>query len=796
MAEIVITIDGPAGVGKTTVAKVLAKKLRFKYFDTGAMYRALALVAQEKGITAEQTDLLQKLAWELPLTFHQKENTFKVLLNNRDISTLLRHPQIGMLASTISQIKEVREAFWEKQRNLAKEAQRAIFEGRDMGSIVFPNAVVKFFLTASLEMRAKRRLKQLKGLGKEVSYKEIYSSILQRDKQDSKRVIAPMQPAQDAITIDTTNLGIESVVNLMYKHISNKLEDLGMDNREEKSEENSYSLEKSETEKLATLYNESVKELQPGEILKGKIVCIMKDHVMVDVGLKSEGGIPISEFKDRDGEIIVKEGDSIEVLFEGINERDGNISLSRKKALQILTWEKIAKLYEKGAPIRGEITARVKGGFTVDIGVAAFLPGSQVDIKPVRDYDSFVGKTYSFKIINYNPQLHNVILSRRQFLEEERERLKQQTLSKLKEGDVVYGRVKSITDYGVFIDLGGIDGLLHITDISWGRIGHPSDRFEFGDEVKVKILKFDREKEKIALGMKQLTPDPWNNISQKYPVGARIKGRVTNLADYGAFIEIEEGVEGFIHISEMCWSKHLKHPSEILSVGDIVETVVLDIDKNKRRLSLGIKQINPDPWEIVMEKYRVGSIIEGKIKSLTNFGIFVEVVEGLDGLVHISDISWTKRVRHPRELYKKGDKIKVKILEINKDSGKIALGIKQLMPDPWVEVSEKFPMGSVITGKITHITDFGLFVKVEEDIEGLVHISEVSYEKVKNLEERFKVGEEIRVKVIKINPEERKLGLSIKQLEEEEKIANWRKYLSGNRKIKLGDLIKTKQNNA
>ena len=795
MAEIVITIDGPAGVGKTTVAKVLAKKLRFKYFDTGAMYRALALVAQEKGITAEQTDLLQKLAWELPLTFHQKENTFKVLLNNRDISTLLRHPQIGMLASTISQIKEVREAFWEKQRNLAKEAQRAIFEGRDMGSIVFPNALVKFFLTASLEMRAKRRLKQLKGLGKEVSYKEIYSSILQRDKQDSKRVIAPMQPAQEAITIDTTNLGIESVVNLMYKHISNKLEDLGMDNREEKSEENSYSLEKSETEKLATLYNESVKELQPGEILKGKIVCIMKDHVMVDVGLKSEGGIPISEFKDRDGEIIVKEGDSIEVLFEGINERDGNISLSRKKALQILTWEKIAKLYEKGAPIRGEITARVKGGFTVDIGVAAFLPGSQVDIKPVRDYDSFVGKTYSFKIINYNPQLHNVILSRRRFLEEERERLKQQTLSKLKEGDVVYGRVKSITDYGVFIDLGGIDGLLHITDISWGRIGHPSDRFEFGDEVKVKILKFDREKEKIALGMKQLTPDPWNNISQKYPVGARIKGRVTNLADYGAFIEIEEGVEGFIHISEMCWSKHLKHPSEILSVGDIVDTVVLDIDKNKRRLSLGIKQINPDPWEIVMEKYRVGSIIEGKIKSLTNFGIFVEVVPGLDGLVHISDISWTKRVRHPREFYKKGDKIKVKILGINKDSGKIALGIKQLMPDPWVEVSEKFPVGSVITGKITHITDFGLFVKVEEDIEGLVHISEVSYEKVKNLEKRFNIGEEIKVKVIKINPEERKLGLSIKQLEEEEK-ANWRKYLSGNRKIKLGDLVKTKQNNA
>ena len=560
-----------------------------------------------------------------------------------------------------------------------------------------------------------------------------------------------------------------------------------MSNLEERTETND--------ENLIAFYDESLKNIRPGEIVQGKVVHVGNDYVMVDVGFKSEGAIPVSEFKDSEGNLAIKEGDVVDVLFQGVNERDGSVSLSRTKAIQILTWQKIEKIYEKGGTIHGKIVGRVKGGFTVNIGIPAFLPGSQVDIKPVRDYESFVGKSYNFKILNYNRKLRNVVLSRRRYLEEERKKRKQQTLARLKEGAIVYGRVKNITDYGVFIDLGGIDGLLHISDISWGKIGHPADRFEIGDEVKVKVLKFDREKEKIALGMKQLYPDPWEKVPQKYPVGSRIKGRVTNLADYGAFVEIEEGVEGLIHISEMTWSKRLKHPSEIISVGDTVEAVVLGIDKKRRRLSLGLKQIGPDPWEEIEKNYPVGSIIEGKVKGVTDFGIFVEVVEGIDGLVHISDISWTKRIKHPKELYKKGDIVKAKVLEINKSAGKLALGIKQLFPDPWLEVSKKFPVGSIIKGKVTHVTDFGLFVEVEEGIEGLVHISEVSYEKMKNLKEKFKVGDEVRAKVIRVNPEERKLGLSIKQLEEEEERNQWRKYTSSQKGIKLADLIRIKQGN-
>ena len=560
-----------------------------------------------------------------------------------------------------------------------------------------------------------------------------------------------------------------------------------MDSLEGKIEANS--------ENLMAFYDEGLKEINPGEIVQGKVVAIGNDYVMVDVGFKSEGAIPLDEFRDDEGNVQVKEGDVVDVLFQGVNEKDGSVSLSHIRAVEILTWQKVERVYEKGGTIYGKIIERVKGGYRVNIGVSAFLPGSQVDIKPVRDYESYVGKSYNFKIINYNRKAHNVVLSRRRYLEEEKEKRKQQTLARIKEGDIVYGYVKSITDYGVFVDIGGIDGLLHVSDISWGKIGHPADYFEIGDEVKVKILKFDRAKEKIALGMKQLQPDPWQSVPKKYPVGSRVKGRVTNLADYGAFVEIEKGVEGLIHISEMAWSKRLKHPSEILSVGDIVEAVILDINKRRRRLALGLKQIGPDPWEVLKEKYPVGSVVEGKIKGMADFGIFVEIIEGIEGLVHISDISWTKRFKHPKELYKIGDKIKVKILKINKNEGKVALGIKQLLPDPWLQVPNKFPVGSTVSGKITHITDFGLFVEVDEGIEGLVHISEVSYEKIRDLKQKFHIGQEVKAKVIRVNSQEKKLGLSIKQLEEEEEKYQWRKYTSNSQKgIKLAELIRTKHN--
>lgn len=545
-------------------------------------------------------------------------------------------------------------------------------------------------------------------------------------------------------------------------------------------------------EKLMKLYKESVKEIQVGEVVPGKVICISKDYVMVDIGFKSEGAVPVSEFTNSSGELSVKEGDTVEVLFEGINQTHGSISISRKKAIEIKTWEKIERVHTHNEIIHGEIVKRIKGGFTVDIGVPAFLPGSQVDIKPIRDYDSFVGKDYPFKIIKYNKRLHNIILSRRLILEEEKERQRKHILATLKEGAIVYGRVKNITDYGVFVDLGGIDGLLHITDISWEKIGHPSDKFEVGDEVRVEVLKFNSEKREISLGMKQLTPDPWATVPEKYPIGATVKGQVVNLTDYGAFVKLKEGVRGLIHISEMAWSKkRIRHPSELISVGDVVEVEILDEDVKRRRISLGLKQIGPDPWEIVQEKYPVDSIVEGKVKNITKFGIFVEVVEGIDGLIHISDISWTKRIKHPRDLYKKGQVVKAKVLEINKEKGKLALGIKQLTPNPWESIPGKYPLGSIITGKITHITNFGLFVEIEEGIEGLVHISEIYQEKVKNLNDDFKIGNIIETKVIRVSSEEKKLGLSIKQLEQENHISY--KYVSNSKgALKLGDLIKSR----
>lgn len=545
-------------------------------------------------------------------------------------------------------------------------------------------------------------------------------------------------------------------------------------------------------EKLMKLYKESVKEIQVGEIVPGKVICISKDYVMVDIGFKSEGAVPVSEFTNSSGELSVKEGDTVEVLFEGVNQTHGSISISRKKAIEIKTWEKIERANAQNEIIHGKIVKRIKGGFTVDIGVPAFLPGSQVDTKPIRDYDSFVGKDYPFKIIKYNKRLHNIILSRRLILEEERERQRKHILATLKEGNIVYGRVKNITDYGVFVDLGGIDGLLHITDISWEKIGHPSDRFEVGDEVRVKILRFNPEKGEISLGMKQLTPDPWATVPEKYPIGATVKGQVVNLMNYGAFVRLKEGVRGLIHISEMaCLKKRIRHPSELISVGDVVEVEILDEDIKRRRISLGLKQIGPDPWEIVQEKYPVDSIVEGKVKNITKFGIFVEVVEGIDGLIHISDISWTKRIKHPRDLYKKGQVVKAKVLEINKEKGKLALGIKQLTPNPWESIPEKYPLGSIITGKITHITNFGLFVEIEEGIEGLVHISEIYQEKVKNLNDDFKIGNIIKTKVIRVSSEEKKLGLSIKQLEQENPISY--KYVSNSKgALKLGDLIKSR----
>ncbi|MCF8080111.1 MAG: 30S ribosomal protein S1 [Desulfobacterales bacterium] len=531
-------------------------------------------------------------------------------------------------------------------------------------------------------------------------------------------------------------------------------------------------------EDLMGMYEESFKQFEEGEVVLGRIISVDRDFVLVDIGYKSEGQIPIREFRDENGEVAAAEGDTVEVMVEFWDDDEEVVVLSKEKAATIKVWEEIKRCYDAEETIFGTITNRVKGGFSVDIGVQAFLPGSQADLRPIRNLDEMVGKTFEFKVLKYNRKRSNIVLSRRVLLEEEREKKRTETLATIHEGKVIDGVVKNITEYGVFVDLGGVDGLLHITDISWGRVKHPSELFSIGDEIQVKILNLDLERERVSLGMKQLTPDPWEAAAEKYPVGSRVNGRVVSLTDYGAFVELEEGIEGLIHVSEMSWTRKIRHPSKVVSVGESIEAVVLDIKPDARRISLGMKQVKPNPWDVISEKYPVGTTIEGKIKNITDFGIFIGIDEGIDGLVHISDISWTKRIKHPSELYKKGDIVQAIVLDIDKESERFSLGIKQLQSDPWETVEQRYEVGKKITGTVTNVTDFGVFVELEEGIEGLIHVSEISKEKIKTPVGMFNVGDIITAKVMNINSDERRIGLSIKRLEMEDEQSLLNEYIN------------------
>jgi|YelNatPaOPRAMG01_1025707.scaffolds.fasta_scaffold03333_10 small subunit ribosomal protein S1 len=547
----------------------------------------------------------------------------------------------------------------------------------------------------------------------------------------------------------------------------------------------------SDEEKMSELYEESLRRVQEGEVVKGRIVSITKDFVMVDIGYKSEGQIPISEFTAPDGEITAKVGDQVEALLEGSETEEGPLMLSKNKASRIKVWEEISYAYHNEGTVEGTIVAKVKGGLSVDLGgILAFLPGSQVDLVPVRHTDHLIGQHTTFNVLKFNRKRRNVVLSRRSLLEKAKEDAKATLLATLEEGKVVEGVIKNITDYGVFVDLGGLDGLLHITDLSYGRIRHPADLFKVGDTISVKVLSFDREKERISLGLKQLTPDPWTTVQEKFPIGSRVTGKVVSLTDYGAFVELEAGVEGLIHISEMSWTRKIRHPNQILTVGDVVEVVVLELDPQRKRISLSLKQVEPNPWEVIGEKYPVGSVIEGKIKNITDFGIFIGIDEGIDGLVHISDISWTKRFKHPSELYKKGQTVQAKVLYIDKENERFSLSIKELNPNPWQSIEQRYPVNSLVTGTITNITDFGFFVEVEEGIEGLVHISELSRDKTKMA--ALKVGDLIRAKVIHSSPQERRIGLSIRRLETDEEQKNYRDYMKSSAEAtsNLGEILR------
>lgn len=522
-------------------------------------------------------------------------------------------------------------------------------------------------------------------------------------------------------------------------------------------------------DEMERLYAETFHTIKEGTILKGKVLALKQNGVIVDIGYKSEGFIPIDEFPD-DEVALLKPGCNIDVYVENIKDSDGTVTLSKERATKIKVWESLENALQEGSPIEGKITAKIKGGFSVNVsGVNAFLPGSQSDIKTLKEVDTLIGKKMFFKILKLNSKVSNVIISRRVILEEERQMKKAETIGKLVEGQLIEGTVKNITDYGVFVDLGGIDGLLHISDISWGRINHPSEFFALGDDIDVIILKFDKDSEKVTLGYKQKKPDPWSSVDEKYPVGEKVRGKIVSITDYGAFIELEEGLEGLVHISEIEWLPRLKHPSKYLSIGETVDALVLKVDKDERRLSLSIKQLKSSPWELIAQNYNTGQKITGKVKTITDFGVFIGLPEGVDALIHISDLSWTKHIKHPSEILRKGQKIEAVVLGIEPDAERMSLGLKQLEPDPWLElIPDKFKLGSETKGTILRITDFGAFVELERGVEGLIYSSEVVKQSSEKIEDALKEGDEVYIRIIKVDPEERKLGLSMKNIKRNE----------------------------
>ena len=543
--------------------------------------------------------------------------------------------------------------------------------------------------------------------------------------------------------------------------------------------------------RLLNLYDSSFRNIAEGEVVKGTVLKVTASEVVVDVGYKSEGIIVIDEFIDEHGQVMVQPGDMVDVLLERTEDRNGNVVLSREKAEKMKIWDEVERAYTEKKVVIGHVIERIKGGLAVDIGVRAFLPGSQIDVRPVRNLDALRGQELRMRVIKVNKKRGNIVLSRKVLLEEENAEKKKHTLHTLAEGKVLRGVVKNITDYGAFVDLGGIDGLLHITDMTWGRATHPSELFKVNDEIDVTVLKYDPTTERVSLGYKQLITDPWKAVGDRYAVGNRVSGKVVSLTDYGAFVELEAGVEGLIHVSEMSWSKRVKHPSKILSVGDTVEAMVLSVESEARRISLGLKQVEANPWHELAGRYPIGTRITGKVRNLTEFGAFVEVGEGIDGLIHISDISWSKRLKHPSEVLKKGDTIETMVLNVDSDNQRLSLGLKQLATDAWDEFFESHKVGDAVKGKVVRITNFGAFVELADGIEGLIHVSE--FDELHDGERiELKVDQTVAVKIIKLSPAERKIGLSVRALKSDDDQVDWEadSAKAESPEIMLGDHVK------
>jgi len=884
----IIAIDGPAASGKSSTAHGVAQKLDFRHIDTGAMYRAVTLKIINENMDLSKVDDLQLMLDDLDLIVTFKDDVQEIYLDGILLGEEIRSPEVTGLVADVSAMAGVRNRLLGIQREVA-ESHDVVLEGRDIGTVVFPDADIKIYMVADARVRALRRQKDFAQQGIDKSLDELVKEILERDAHNANRELAPMIAAKDAITLDTTELSIDEQIEFIVSRVETAKSNGGnlmtkkqdMDAKVEEVEETTevsaesqdavettpaeetpaaeeavaetapeeVTEEVKEEEKAAepaaeeaapeapaeeakveetapveevtvepaaeeaapeapaeeaapsdapdvsqgkrALMNDlfaDIKTLKQGELpedqevtskesiayqelldhavidldqqslVKARIISVSDREVMVDFGFKSEGLVPRHEFDDDVPEI----GDTIELFLERIEDKLGQAVLSKRKAEFMGVWNNVKQKYADAETVEGTISRRIKGGMVVNIlGVDAFLPGSQLDVRPIRDFDAYVGKSFEFKIVKVNEFRKNIVVSRKELLEESLKEQRSKLLEEIEVGQILEGRIKNITDFGVFVDLGGIDGLLHITDLSWGRVNHPSEVVGLDEDIMVKVIDYDTAKQRVSLGLKQLKPHPWESVVAKYPEGTAVNGRVVSLANYGAFVELTAGVEGLVHISEISWTQHIKHPSDVFSVGDEIDAVVLSVDAENHKISLGVKQLQPDPWTTIEEKYLVGSVHEGTVRNLAQFGAFIELEEGIDGLVHISDLSWTSKVRHPKEIVNRGDKIMVKILDISQGERKISLGIKQAQENPWPELKDRFAVNTNHKGTVIKLLEKGVILSFPDtDVEGIISLGNFRKKERKEILDQFEVDAEVEVKVVEVDATEKKVVVS------------------------------------
>ncbi|MCF7823960.1 MAG: 30S ribosomal protein S1 [Candidatus Marinimicrobia bacterium] len=922
----IIAIDGPAASGKSSTASGVAKVLGFRHIDTGAMYRAITLKIIKEKIDISREDELREMLENFDLRVDFPNNIQELYLDGNLLGQEIRSPEVTDLVADVSALPAVRGFLLEIQRDVAR-SHDVVLEGRDIGTVVFPDAEIKIYMTADARVRAVRRQKDYTEQGIEKSLDELEAEILARDEHNAKRKLAPMKAAADAIFLDTTKIDIDDQIkfivskveaaktnggNLMTKKQEQDVEVEAVEESAEASVESQDAVETtpaeesaetavkeiaeveakeevkeapelaeaeavSEEETVAEVVEEAespetaeaspeiaseeaplvesneappapeieeapyeVKDVSSGKrsmmndlfaniktmkkndlpeeqeisskesvayqelldhavvdldqqsIVKGRIISVNDRDVMVDFGFKSEGIVPRHEFDEGETPVV---GASIDLFLERIEDKLGQAVLSKRKAEFMLVWDNVKQKYADDETVEGTISRRIKGGMVVNIlGVDAFLPGSQLDVRPIRDFDAYVGKSFEFKIVKVNEFRKNIVVSRKELLEESLKEQRGKLLDEIEVGQILEGRVKNITDFGVFVDLGGIDGLLHITDLSWGRVNHPSEVVSLDEDIMVKVIDYDTTKQRVSLGLKQLKPHPWESVIEKYPEGSHVSGKVVSLANYGAFIELTAGVEGLVHISEISWTQHIKHPSDVFTVGDEIDAIVLSVDAENHKISLGVKQLQADPWTTIEEKYLVGSVHEGTVRNLAQFGAFIELEEGIDGLVHISDLSWTSKIRHPKEIVNRGDKIQVKILDISQSERKISLGIKQAQENPWPELKDRFTINSTHKGTVIKLLEKGVILGFPEtDVEGIILLGSFKKNERKDILDQFEVGTELEVKVIEVDAAEKKVVVShesaIKDKERAEIDEFMRGQGQGNDKLEIPDAI-------